>query len=233
MSTHKGLLDFTLSDELVEVGELIRNICEKEIVPRRAALDEKEEYPFEIFAKFKEAGLPGIMYDAEYGGMGADLFASIVFSEIVSEYCLGVNTAISATKLGALPIEHGGTEEQKMKYLPKIASGEKIAAFALTEPRRGSDVPALKTHAVKKGDRYILNGTKQWITNAGVADIYTSLRASPINQRVHAVFLALSSKKTRKVCRSANSSRKWAFAARTHARSSWKTWKCQKRTSWV
>jgi alkylation response protein AidB-like acyl-CoA dehydrogenase len=126
MSTHKGLLDFTLSDELVEVGELIRNICEKEIVPRRAALDEKEEYPFEIFAKFKEAGLPGIMYDAEYGGMGADLFASIVFSEIVSEYCLGVNTAISATKLGALPIEHGATEEQKMKYLPLLRAAKKL-----------------------------------------------------------------------------------------------------------
>ncbi len=173
MSTNKGLLDFTLSDELVEVGELIRNICEKEIVPRRAALDEKEEYPFEIFAKFKEAGLPGIMYDAEYGGMGADLFASIVFSEIVSEYCLGVNTAISATKLGALPIEHGGTEEQKKKYLSAFASGEKIGAFGLTEPNAGSDVPNLSTTAVKKGDRYILNGTKQWISNAGVADVYT------------------------------------------------------------
>jgi len=173
MSTNKGLLDFNLSDELVEVGELIRNICEKEIVPRRAALDEKEEYPFEIFAKFKEAGLPGIMYDAEYGGMGADLFASIVFSEIVSEYCLGVNTAISATKLGALPIEHGGTEDQKKKYLSAFASGEKIGAFGLTEPNAGSDVPNLSTTAVKKGDRYILNGTKQWISNAGVADVYT------------------------------------------------------------
>ncbi|MFZ5630058.1 MAG: acyl-CoA dehydrogenase family protein [Spirochaetota bacterium] len=173
MSTDKSLLDFTLSDELVEIGELIREICEKEVVPRRAALDEKEEYPFEIFAKFKEAGLPGIMYDAEYGGMGVGLFAAIVFSEIVSEYCLGVNTAISATKLGALPIEHGGTEEQKKKYLSAFASGEKIGAFGLTEPNAGSDVPNLSTTAVKKGDRYILNGTKQWISNAGVADVYT------------------------------------------------------------
>ncbi len=173
MSIDRSLLDFNLSDELIEIGELIREICEKEVVPRRAALDEKEEYPFEIFAKFKEAGLPGIMYDAEYGGMGVGLFAAIVFSEIVSEYCLGVNTAISATKLGALPIEHGGTEEQKKKYLSAFASGEKIGAFGLTEPNAGSDVPNLSTTAVKKGDRYILNGVKQWISNAGVADVYT------------------------------------------------------------
>ncbi|MFO1480883.1 MAG: acyl-CoA dehydrogenase family protein [Turneriella sp.] len=173
MSIDKSLLDFNLSDELVEIGELVREICEKEVVPRRAELDEKEAYPFEIFAKFKEAGLPGIMYDAEYGGMGVGLFAAIVFSEIVSEYCLGVNTAISATKLGALPIEHGGTEEQKKKYLSAFASGEKIGAFGLTEPNAGSDVPSLSTTAVKKGDRYVLNGVKQWISNAGVADVYT------------------------------------------------------------
>lgn len=173
MAIDRTLMDFNLSDELVEIGELIREICEKEIVPRRAALDEKEEYPFEIFAKFKEAGLPAVMYDAEYGGMGVGLFAAIVFSEIVSEYCLGVNTAISATKLGALPIEHGGTEEQKKKYLSAFASGEKIGAFGLTEPNAGSDVPNLSTTAVRKGDRYILNGVKQWISNAGVADVYT------------------------------------------------------------
>ena len=151
------------------MGELLREVCEKEIIPRRAHLDEHEEYPFEIFAKFKEAGLPSIMYEEAYGGAGVGLFGGILFAEIVSEYCLGVNTAISATKLGALPIEHGGTEEQKKKYLTAFASGEKIGAFGLTEPQAGSDVPALSTTAVKKGDRYILNGTKQWISNSGVA----------------------------------------------------------------
>ncbi|MCS6971897.1 MAG: acyl-CoA dehydrogenase family protein [Turneriella sp.] len=173
MERDKSLLDFNLSDELIEIAELIREICEKEIVPRRAELDEKEEYPFEIFAKFKEAGLPAVLYDEQYGGMGAGLFAAVIFAEIVSEYCLGVNTAISATKLCALPIEHGGTEEQKKKYLSAFASGEKIGAFCLSEPNAGSDVPNLSTVAIKKGDRYILNGVKQWITNAGVADVYT------------------------------------------------------------
>ena len=80
---------------------------------------------------------------------------------------------MGGTKLGALPIEVGGTEEQKKKYLPTLASGEKLGAFALSEPNAGSDVPNLSTMAEKKGDRYILNGTKQWITNAGVADIYS------------------------------------------------------------
>ncbi|MBL8035469.1 MAG: acyl-CoA dehydrogenase family protein [Leptospiraceae bacterium] len=173
MATDTGLLDFNISPELQEMGDLLHEICQKEVVPRRAEMDEHEKYPFEVFAKFKEAGLPAVMYPEEYGGAGLGLFASIMFAEIVSEYCLGVNTAISATKLGALPIEHGGTEEQKQKYLSAFASGEKIGAFGLTEPNAGSDVPNLSTTAVKKGDRYILNGTKQWISNSGVADVYT------------------------------------------------------------
>jgi len=168
-----SLLDFNISPELQEMSDLLHEICQKEVVPRRAKMDEHEEYPFEVFAKFKEAGLPSIMYPEEYGGAGLGLFAAIIFAEVVSEYCLGVNTAISATKLGALPIEHGGTEEQKKKYLSAFASGEKIGAFGLTEPNAGSDVPNLSTTAVKKGDRYILNGTKQWISNSGVADVYT------------------------------------------------------------
>jgi acyl-CoA dehydrogenase len=173
MKHDPSLLDFNISPELQEMATLLHEVCQNEIIPRRAELDEKEEYPFAIFDKFKEAGLPSIMYPEEYGGAGLGLFASILFAEIVSEYCLGVNTAISATKLGALPIEHGGTEEQKKKYLSAFASGEKIGAFGLTEPNAGSDVPNLSTTAVKKGDRYILNGTKQWISNSGVADVYT------------------------------------------------------------
>jgi alkylation response protein AidB-like acyl-CoA dehydrogenase len=113
------------------------------------------------------------MFEEKYGGLGLSPFLTVLAIEVMSEYCLGVATSAGAIKLGALPIEHGGTEEQKMKYLTPLAKGEKIAAFALTEPGAGSDVPNLKTFAEKKGDRYILNGTKQWITNAGVADFYT------------------------------------------------------------
>ncbi len=173
MAQYEGLLDFSITDEMQEMLDMAHELCKNEIVPRRAEMDEHEKFPHEIFKKFAEAGLFGIMFEEKYGGLGLSSFLTVLAIEVMSEYCLGVATSAGAMKLGALPIEHGGTEEQKMKYLPLIASGQKIAAFALTEPGAGSDVPALKTYAEKKGDKYILNGTKQWITNAGQADIYT------------------------------------------------------------
>ncbi|MCS6984862.1 MAG: acyl-CoA dehydrogenase family protein [Leptospiraceae bacterium] len=168
-----ALLDFRIPDEAYEMLGLLREVCEKEIVPRRAEMDAKEIFPTEIFQKFAQAGLFAFMFSEKYGGYDLGGMLTVLGIEIVSEYCLGVATSLGAVKLGALPIEHGGTEEQKMQWLPKFAAGEKIAAFALTEPNAGSDVPNLSTVAVKKGDRYILNGTKQWITNAGQADVYT------------------------------------------------------------
>lgn len=171
--TDQSLMDFSISEEMQEVLNLTREVCIKEVVPRRAEMDEHEKFPHEVFAKFAEAGLLGTMFEEEYGGLGMGGFLTVLAVEVMSEYCLGVATSAGAIKLGALPIEHGGTPEQKKKYLTKFATGEKIAAFALTEPNAGSDVPNLQTFAVKKGDRYILNGTKQWITNAGVADVYT------------------------------------------------------------
>lgn len=168
-----NLLDFSRTEEEQQVLELLDEICMNEIVPRREKLDEDEEFPFEILKKFKEAGMYGALFPEAYGGLGFDGFLTSLISELVSKYCLGVNTAFSATKLGALPIEFGGTEEQKQKYLSPMAAGDAIGAFCLSEPNAGSDVPNLSTTAEKKGDRYILNGTKQWISNAGVADIYT------------------------------------------------------------
>lgn len=168
-----NLLDFSRTEEEQQVLELLDEICINEIVPRREKLDEDEEFPFEILKKFKEAGMYGALFPEAYGGLGFDGFLTSLISEQVSKYCLGVNTAFSATKLGALPIEFGGTEEQKQKYLSPMAAGDAIGAFCLSEPNAGSDVPNLSTTAEKKGDRYVLNGTKQWISNAGVADIYT------------------------------------------------------------
>ncbi|MCP5501615.1 MAG: acyl-CoA dehydrogenase family protein [Leptospiraceae bacterium] len=167
------LLDFTIDETAQGIIDLARDVCIKEVVPQREHLDEHEKFPHEIFKKFTEAGLFGVMFEEEYGGLGAGGFVSSLLAETVSEYCLGVFTAMFANKLGALPIEFGATKEQKLKYLPKLASGEHLAAFGLTEPGAGSDVPSLSTVAEKKGDRYILNGTKQWISNAGVADVYT------------------------------------------------------------
>lgn len=170
---NEGLMDFSIPDDAHEILELLHTISKEQIVPNRAQWDAKEEFPHLVFKKFAEAGIFGTMFGEEYGGMSYGGWLTVLGIEVVAEYCLGVATSLGAVKLGALPIEHGGTEEQKKKYLTAFANGEKIAAFALTEPNAGSDVPNLSTTAVKKGDRYILNGTKQWITNAGQADVYT------------------------------------------------------------
>ena len=166
-------LDFSITEEQQEILDMIEDLCKEQIVPVRAELDEKEEFPFKVFEKFKEAGIFAALFDTEYGGLGLGDFVRSLILEVVGKYCIGIGTSLGATKLGALPIEVGGTEEQKKKYLTPLANGEKIAAFALSEPNAGSDVPNLSTVAEKKGDRYILNGTKQWISNAGVADIYS------------------------------------------------------------
>ena len=162
-----------LTEEELQLQELVRDLVAKEIVPIRMELDEKNEYPNKVFDKFREAGLFGGLFEEEYGGLGLGLRANLILSEEIARGCLGVATAFFGTKLGAIPIEVGGTPEQKKKWLSLLAAGEKIAAFGLTEPNAGSDVPALQTTAEKKGDKYILNGTKQWISNAGQADIYT------------------------------------------------------------
>jgi len=166
-------LTLSLSDEELQLRDLVREVVKKEVVPVRAHLDEHNEYPRAVLNKFKEAGLYGALFTEEYGGLGMGMMGSIIVSEEIAYGCLGVGTAMLATKLGALPIEVGGTKEQKAKWLPALASGEKMCAFGLTEPGAGSDVPALRTLAVKKGDRYVLNGTKQWISGAGQADFYT------------------------------------------------------------
>ena len=162
-----------LTEDQAMLRDLVRDVVKNEVVPVRMELDEKNEYPHKVLAKFKEAGLFQAMYEEEYGGMGMGMMGNIILAEEIARGCLGVGTAFLATKLGSLPIEVGATPEQKEKYLTKLAAGEMIAAFGLTEPGAGSDVPALSTTAVKKGDKYILNGTKQWISGAGQADVYT------------------------------------------------------------
>ena len=162
-----------LTEEELQLQKLVREIVKKEVVPRRMELDEKNAFPTEIFKRFREAGLFGGLFDEEDGGLGLGLRGTLILSEEIARGCLGVATAFAAVKLGAIPIEVGGTPEQKKRWLPLIASGEKISAFGLTEPNAGSDVPALQTTAEKKGDKYILNGTKQWISNANQADVYT------------------------------------------------------------
>lgn len=167
------IIDLTVTEEQLMLRDLVREVVKKEVFPTRMKYDEENLYPWEVLAKFREAGLFGAMFSEEFGGMGMGMMGNIILAEEIAYGCLGIGTAFLATKLGSLPIEVGGTDEQKQKWLPSIASGETMAAFGLTEPNAGSDVPALSTTAVKKGDRYVLNGTKQWISGAGQAQVYT------------------------------------------------------------
>lgn len=165
---------FPLSDEERQILDQTHKVCRQEIVPIRAELDDKAEFPDRIFDKFRAVGLFEAMFEAEYGGLGLGPLMPFRIIEAIAQYCLGVATSFGAsTSLGALPIKLGGTNEQKQKFLPELASGKCIGALAVTEPDAGSDILNLSTTAVKQGDAYILNGAKQWITNAGRADLYS------------------------------------------------------------
>ncbi|MEW6328258.1 MAG: acyl-CoA dehydrogenase family protein [Thermodesulfobacteriota bacterium] len=166
-------MDYFLTDEQKMIVDLARKIAEEKIVPVRAELDEKEEFPWKIMEDLGKADLFGIYIPEKYGGFGGGCFENCLAVEQLGRACIGVATTFAASGLGAFPILFWGSEEQKQKYLPEIASGRKLAAFGLTEAGAGSDAGGIRTTATKDGDDYILNGTKQWITNGGEAEIYT------------------------------------------------------------
>jgi butyryl-CoA dehydrogenase len=141
-------------------------------MPVRGELDEKGEFPWAIMKIFAEADLCGLYIPDTYGGFGGGEMEFCVAVEEISRVCGGVGVTFAASALGALPILLFGTDEQKKKYLPEIASGKKLAAFGLTEANAGSDASGIQTTAKKSGDHFVLNGTKQWITNGGEAETY-------------------------------------------------------------
>jgi len=162
-----------LTEEQQEIVELARKIAVEKIAPKAAELDEKEEFPREIMKHLAEADLFGVYIPEEYDGLGGGVFELALAVEQLSRACGGVAVSYAASALGTLPILLYGSEEQKRKYIPPIARGEKLAAFALTEANAGSDASGVETTAKKDGDFYVLNGTKQWITNGGEAETYT------------------------------------------------------------
>ncbi len=155
------------------IQDLARKIALEKILPVRAELDENEEFPWEIMKLCGEAGLFGVSISEEYGGFGGGVLENCVAVEELSRICLGVATSYAGSGLGAHPIMLYGSAEQKKRYLPDIAKGKRLAAFGLTEADAGSDASAIRTTAVRKENGYVLNGTKQWITNGGEAEIYT------------------------------------------------------------
>ncbi|MGB2705991.1 MAG: acyl-CoA dehydrogenase family protein [Candidatus Omnitrophota bacterium] len=165
-------MDILLTEEQKMVRDLCRKIAREKIKPVAAEYDEKEEFPWPIVKVLADSDIFGVSIAEEYGGMGGGVFEMALATEELSWGCGGIALAFAATGLGTFPIILFGNEEQKKKYLPKIAKGT-IAAFCITEAEAGSDAGSIKTTAKKDGDHYVLNGTKQWITNGGEADIYT------------------------------------------------------------
>ncbi len=166
-------MDYFLTPEQQSIRDLARKIAVEKIIPVRAELDEKEEFPWEIMRVCGETGLFGVSIEEEYGGFGGGVLENCLAVEELSRACLGVATSYAGSGLGAHPIMLYGSPEQKKKYLPDIASGKKLAAFGLTEADAGSDAGSIRTTAIRTEGGYLLNGTKQWITNGGEAEIYT------------------------------------------------------------
>jgi alkylation response protein AidB-like acyl-CoA dehydrogenase len=166
-------LDYFLTDEQKTIKEIARKIAEERILPVRAELDEKEEFPAEIIKDMAASDLFRIFVPEEYDGLGYGSLELCLVVEELSRICSGTAICFAASALGSYTLVDYGSEELKRKYLPDIAAGTKLSAFALTESTAGSDASAIRTTAEKVDGGYLLNGTKQFITNGGVADIYT------------------------------------------------------------
>ncbi|MFB9760210.1 acyl-CoA dehydrogenase [Ectobacillus funiculus] len=164
---------FRLSEEHEMIRKMVRDFAKNEVAPTAAARDEEERFERGIFEQMAELGLTGIPWPEEYGGIGSDYLAYCIAVEELSRVCASTGVTLSAhVSLAGWPLYTFGTEEQKQLYLRPLAEGKKIGAYGLTEPGSGSDAGGMKTTAKRDGDHYILNGSKIFITNGGVADIY-------------------------------------------------------------
>ncbi len=167
------MVDLTLSDEQEDLRELAHNFAEKEIRPVAWDYDRDSTWPQEIVEKAWEVGLMNVHITEEYGGPGLDYLSGCLIEEEMGWGCSGIGTSLMANGLATMPVSLGGSEEIKKEYLGMLTEGPKLASFCLTEPDAGSDVSGMKTTAVKKGDKWVLNGSKCFITNGGYADWFT------------------------------------------------------------
>ena len=166
-------MNFHFNEEEQDILNMLDDFCQKEVGPKAAEIDEEERFPEETWHALAEMGMMGTPFPEEYGGAGLSYLNYIAICEKLAEYCATTSTMVSAqTSLCAWPIFNFGTEEQKQKYLPGLCSGEELGAFALTEPGAGTDAAMQKTVAEDKGDHYVLNGSKIFITNAGYAKTF-------------------------------------------------------------
>ena len=166
------MIGFDLSDDHEAFRDLAHDFAANEIRPVAAHHDETMSYPWEVLRKAHELGLMNTHIPEEYGGMGLGAFAGAVISEELAWGCTGIGTAMEANGLALAPVLLGASDALKKKYVAPMTDELRMAAYAVTEPGAGSDVAGMKTTAERRGDTYVLNGSKMWITNAGVADWY-------------------------------------------------------------
>jgi isovaleryl-CoA dehydrogenase len=175
-------LDFNLGETIGMLRDTLRDFCAAEIAPRAAEIDRVNEFPADLWKKLGDLGVHGMTVEEEYGGTAMGYLAHIVAMEEISRASASVGLSYGAhSNLCVNQIRRNGTEAQKRKYLPKLISGEHVGALAMSEPNAGSDVVSMKLRADKKGDRYVLNGSKMWITNGGDADTLVVYAKTDIN----------------------------------------------------
>ena len=162
-----------LTEEQREIRELVRELARERIAPRAAEIDASHEFPWDVVELFREHELFGLLFDEEWGGTGTGTLLALVAIEEVSKVCATSGLLLAVQELGSLGLKLTGTQEQKERWLPRLASGEWLCAYALTEAGSGSDSAAMRTTARRAGGEYVLNGSKRFITNAGVANVYT------------------------------------------------------------
>lgn len=167
------IMDFQLTEEHLMIQQAARDFAQQELLPGVIERDEKQQFPYEQIKKMGELGFMGMMVDPKYGGSGLDTISYVLAMEEISKIDASASVVMSVNNsLVCWGLQTYGTEEQKQKYLTRLATGEIIGAFCLSEPEAGSDATSQKTTAIDKGDHYVLNGTKNWITNGGTADVY-------------------------------------------------------------
>src|SRR5712691_5861699 len=161
-----------LNEEQREIRDLVRTLAHERIAPRAAEIDESHEFPWDIVELFRENDIFGLFFGERHGGLGTGTLLGLIAIEEVSKVCATSGLILAVQELGSLGLKLAGSEQQKERYLPKLASGEWLCAYALTESDSGSDSAAMRSTARRDGDEYVLNGSKRFITNAGVASVY-------------------------------------------------------------
>lgn len=177
-------MDFKLTEEHLMIQQAARDFAQNELLPGVIERDEKQIFPAEQIKKMGELGFMGMMVDPKYGGSGLDTVSYVLAMEEISKIDASASVVMSVNNsLVCWGLQTYGTEEQKQKYLTRLATGEIIGAFCLSEPEAGSDATSQKTTAIDKGDHYVLNGTKNWITNGGTADVYLVIAQTDVEKR--------------------------------------------------